>query len=85
MTLTNLGMFGIDQFDAIINPPESCILAVGSVTDKPVAYQGQVVVRPRMNLTLAIDHRVLDGVSGSRFLQRIKQLIEQPLQMILEK
>ena len=83
MTLTNLGMFGIDQFDAIINPPESCILAVGSVTDKPVAYQGQVVVRPRMNLTLAIDHRVLDGVSGSRFLQRIKQLIEQPLQMIL--
>jgi pyruvate dehydrogenase E2 component (dihydrolipoamide acetyltransferase) len=83
MTLTNLGMFGIDQFDAIINPPESCILAVGRVADRPVAYEGQVTVRPRMNLTLAIDHRVLDGVSGSRFLQRIKQLIEQPLLMIL--
>ena len=83
ITLTNLGMFDIDQFDAIINPPESCILAVGRITDKPVAHQGQVVIRPRMNLTLSIDHRVLDGVSGSRFLRRIKELIEQPTLMIL--
>ena len=83
ITLTNLGMFDVDQFDAIINPPESCILAVGRITDKPVADQGQVVIRPRMNLTLSIDHRVLDGVSGSRFLHRIKELIEQPMLMIL--
>lgn len=78
LTLTNLGMFGIDQFNAIINPPESCILAVGRIIDKPVADNGQVVIRPRINLTLSIDHRVLDGVSGSRFLQRIKELVEQP-------
>jgi len=83
LTLTNLGMFGIDQFNAIINPPESCILAVGRIMDKPVVDNGQVVIRPRMNLTLSIDHRVLDGVSGSRFLQRIKELIEQPKLMML--
>jgi pyruvate/2-oxoglutarate dehydrogenase complex dihydrolipoamide acyltransferase (E2) component len=76
-------MFDIDQFDAIINPPESCILAVGRITDKPVAECGQVVIRPRMTLTLSIDHRVLDGVSGSRFLHRIKELIERPVLMLL--
>jgi pyruvate dehydrogenase E2 component (dihydrolipoamide acetyltransferase) len=79
MTLTNLGMYGIDQFDPIINPPESCILATGRILEKPAAYRGQVVVRKRMNLTLAIDHRVLDGVLGSRFLKRVKELIEQPI------
>jgi pyruvate dehydrogenase E2 component (dihydrolipoamide acetyltransferase) len=82
MTLTNLGMFGIDQFDPILNPPESCILATGRILEKPVAHQGQVTIRKRMNLTLAIDHRVLDGVMGSRFLQRIKELIEQPILLL---
>lgn len=82
LTLTNLGMYGIDQFDPIINPPESCILATGRIMEKPVAYRGQVVIRKRINLTLAIDHRVLDGVLGSRFLQRVKELIEEPVQLI---
>lgn len=82
LTLTNLGMFGIDQFNAIINPPESSILAIGRIVDKPVAHHDQVVIRPRMNLTLSIDHRVLDGVSGSRFLQRIKELIEEPILLL---
>lgn len=82
LTLTNLGMFGIDQFHAIINPPESSILAIGRIADKPVVHNGQIEIRPRMNLTYSIDHRVLDGVSGSRFLQSIKELIEQPLLLI---
>jgi pyruvate dehydrogenase E2 component (dihydrolipoamide acetyltransferase) len=76
-------MFGIDQFCAIINPPESCILAIGCIVDKPVVDNGQVVIRPRMNLTLSIDHRVLDGVTGGRFLQRIKELIELPIPLNL--
>jgi pyruvate dehydrogenase E2 component (dihydrolipoamide acetyltransferase) len=83
LTVTNLGMFGIDQFCAIINPPESCILAIGCIVDKPVVDNGQVVIRPRMNLTLSIDHRVLDGVTGGRFLQRIKELIELPIPLNL--
>jgi pyruvate dehydrogenase E2 component (dihydrolipoamide acetyltransferase) len=82
ITLTNLGMYGIDQFDPIVNPPESCILGTGRILEKPVAYRGQIVIRKRMNLTLAIDHRVLDGVLGSRFLQRVKELIEEPVQLI---
>lgn len=82
LTLTNLGMYGIDQFNPIINPPESCILATGRIMEKPVAHLGQVMIRKRINLTLAIDHRVLDGVLGSRFLQRVKELIEEPVQLI---
>jgi pyruvate dehydrogenase E2 component (dihydrolipoamide acetyltransferase) len=82
LTLTNLGMYGIDQFNPIINPPESCILATGRIMEKPVAHLGQVMIRKRINLTLAIDHRVLDGVMGSRFLQRVKELIEEPVQLI---
>jgi pyruvate dehydrogenase E2 component (dihydrolipoamide acetyltransferase) len=77
-TISNLGMFGIDQFSAIIQPPEGAILAVGRIIDKPVALQGEIVIRPRMTLTLSIDHRVLDGVSGARFLQRVKELTEKP-------
>jgi pyruvate dehydrogenase E2 component (dihydrolipoamide acetyltransferase) len=82
LTITNLGMFGIDQFNAIINPPESSILAIGRIADKPVVHNGQIGIRPRMNLTYSIDHRVLEGVSGSRFLQSIKELIEQPLLLV---
>lgn len=82
LTLTNLGMYGIDQFDPIINPPESCILATGRILEKPVAHGGEVRIRKRMNLTLAIDHRVLDGIVGSRFLQRIQELVEKPIRLI---
>lgn len=82
LTLTNLGMFGIDSFNPIINPPESCILATGRILEKPVGYRGQIALRKRMNLTLALDHRVLDGVRGTRFLQRIRELIEQPILLL---
>ena len=77
-TISNLGMFGIDQFSALLQPPEAAILAVGRIIDKPVAREGQIVIRPIMSLTLSIDHRVLDGVIGANFLQSLKQYIEDP-------
>jgi pyruvate dehydrogenase E2 component (dihydrolipoamide acetyltransferase) len=79
LTISNLGMYGIDQFSPIINPPESCILGIGRMVEKQVVREGTVIIRPMTNLTLSIDHRVLDGVSGSRFLHRISELIEKPL------
>ncbi len=82
-TITNIGMFGIIIGEAIINPPESGILLVGSTVEKPVVREGQIVIRPMMNLTLSIDHRVFDGVAGARFLQRVKELIENPAFLIL--
>lgn len=82
LTVSNLGMYGIVQFNPIINPPESCILGIGRTVEKPVVYEGGVIIRPMTNLTLSIDHRVLDGGSGSLFLQRIRELIENPLLMI---
>ena len=77
-TISNLGMFGIDQFSAILQPPESAILAVGRIADRAVVRDGQIVIRPMMTLTLSIDHRVLDGVIGSQFLQSLKDYIENP-------
>ncbi len=77
-TLTNLGAFGIDVFDPILVPPQSCILGVGRVTDRPVVVEKEVVVRPMMNLCLSFDHRVLDGVPAARFLQGVKALLEAP-------
>jgi pyruvate dehydrogenase E2 component (dihydrolipoamide acetyltransferase) len=79
-TISNLGMFGIQQFRAIINPPESAILAVGKTTRKPVVIndQDEVAVRPMMTLTLSADHRVLDGVVVARFLADLAQAIEAP-------
>jgi pyruvate dehydrogenase E2 component (dihydrolipoamide acetyltransferase) len=77
-TLSNLGMYGVDQFQAILNPPQSAILAVGRIKDRPVAVAGAVVVRPTMHLTLSVDHRVLDGALGARFLERVAQLIQEP-------
>lgn len=82
LTVSNLGMNGIDQFNPIINPPESCILGIGRTVEKPVVREGTVIIRPMTKLTLSIDHRVLDGGSGSRFLQRISELIENPLLII---
>jgi pyruvate dehydrogenase E2 component (dihydrolipoamide acetyltransferase) len=79
-TISNLGMFGIHRFRAIINPPESAILAIGAVVRKPVVIndQDEIDVRPIMNLTLSVDHRVLDGVSAARFLNDLAQNIQNP-------
>ncbi len=82
-TISNLGMFGIDQFSAILQPPEAAILAVGRITDRVVARDGEIIIRPMMTLTLSIDHRVLDGVIGAEFLQSLKNYIENPVTMIL--
>jgi len=81
-TVSNLGMFGIDQFTAIINPPEAGILAVGSVEEKPVVVSGEVVVRKRMRVTMSCDHRVIDGATGAKFLQTLRRLMENPLMMV---
>jgi pyruvate dehydrogenase E2 component (dihydrolipoyllysine-residue acetyltransferase) len=82
-TVSNLGMFGIDQFTAVINPPEAAILAVGAAIAEPVASEtGEVVVHRRMRLTLSIDHRALDGATGAGFLQQLKTVLEHPLQII---
>jgi pyruvate dehydrogenase E2 component (dihydrolipoamide acetyltransferase) len=82
-TVSNLGMFGIDQFTAVINPPEAAILAVGAALPEPVAGEdGRVVVHRRMRLTLSIDHRALDGATGAQFLARLKDLLEHPLRIV---
>lgn len=82
-SISNLGMLGIDEFTAVINPPEAAILAVGAVTPKPVVRDGQVVVRQMMRVTMSCDHRVIDGATGARFLQTFKRLMENPLLMIV--
>lgn len=82
-TVSNLGMMDIDDFTAIINPPDSCILAVGKITPTPVAENGQVVIRQLMRITLSCDHRVVDGAVGSRFLQTLKTHLENPVTMLV--
>jgi pyruvate dehydrogenase E2 component (dihydrolipoamide acetyltransferase) len=82
-TISNLGMFGIDQFTAIINPPDACILAVGGIAQEPIVKNGQVVPGNVMNVTLSCDHRVVDGATGAAFLQTLKNLLEQPLRMFI--
>jgi pyruvate dehydrogenase E2 component (dihydrolipoamide acetyltransferase) len=77
-TISNLGMFGIERFIAVLNPPQAAILAVGSVEDKVVAVDGQPAVRPRMELTLTCDHRAVDGATGAQFLTTVKQFLEEP-------
>jgi len=76
-------MFGIDQFTAIINPPEAGILAIGGVEEKPVVVDGQLEVRSRMRVTMSCDHRVIDGATGAKFLQTVRQYIENPLSLII--
>jgi pyruvate dehydrogenase E2 component (dihydrolipoamide acetyltransferase) len=78
-SISNLGMMGIDEFTAVINPPEAAILAVGSMTPKPVVRNGEVVVRQIMRVTMSCDHRVIDGATGARFLQTFKKILENPL------
>ena len=82
-SISNLGMLGIDEFTAVINPPEAAILAVGAVTPKPVVRDGSVTVRQMMRVTMSCDHRVIDGATGARFLQTFKRLLENPLLMIV--
>lgn len=82
-TISNLGMFGIDQFTAIINPPDSCILAVGGISQVPVVKNGQVVPGNVMKVTMSCDHRSVDGATGSAFLQTLKSLLEEPLRMLV--
>jgi pyruvate dehydrogenase E2 component (dihydrolipoamide acetyltransferase) len=78
-SISNLGMMGIDEFTAVINPPEAAILAVGSMTPKPVVRNGEIVVRQIMRVTMSCDHRVIDGATGARFLQTFKKILENPL------
>lgn len=82
-TISNLGMFGIEEFTAIINPPNACILAVGAIRDVPVVENGAVVPGKRMKVTLSSDHRVVDGASSAAFLQTLKHLLENPASMLL--
>jgi pyruvate dehydrogenase E2 component (dihydrolipoamide acetyltransferase) len=81
-SVSNLGMLGVDEFTAIINPPEAGILAVGRVQDKPVVVDGQVVVQPRMRMTMSCDHRLVDGAMGARFLQTLREFLEDPALML---
>jgi len=82
-TISNLGMFGIEQFTAIVNPPDSCIMAVGGISEQPVVKNGQIVVGNIMKVTLSCDHRVVDGATGSAFLQTFKQYMENPVTMLV--
>jgi pyruvate dehydrogenase E2 component (dihydrolipoamide acetyltransferase) len=77
-TISNLGMFGIEEFVAVLNPPQAAILAVGATEDRPVVVDGAIVVRPMMTLTLTVDHRAVDGAAGADFLRTVKQFLEEP-------
>jgi pyruvate dehydrogenase E2 component (dihydrolipoamide acetyltransferase) len=82
-SISNLGMFDVDEFSAIINPPEGAILAVGSIVQKPVAEDGEIRIGHRMKMTISCDHRVMDGAMGARFLQDVKRLLEEPLRLLV--
>ena len=82
-SITNLGMFGIEEFAAVINPPEGAILAVGTLRAEPVVQAGVIVPGRRMRFTMSCDHRVIDGATGARFLAAFKRIVENPLTMLL--
>ena len=82
-TVSNLGMYGIDSFIAVLNPPEAAILAVGSTVDEPVVIDGEVQVRPRTRLTLTVDHRVADGATAAAFLRDLTDLLAEPLRILV--
>jgi pyruvate dehydrogenase E2 component (dihydrolipoamide acetyltransferase) len=82
-TISNLGMFGIDQFTAVINPPEAAILAVGAARDEPVLREGGLVNVPHLKITLTVDHRVLDGASGAAFMRDLTAILEEPLRIVV--
>ena len=82
-TISNIGMYGVDSFNPIINQPNSAILGVCATVDKPVVRDGQIVIRPMMNLCLTIDHRLVDGLAGAKFMQDLKKLLENPIMMLV--
>jgi pyruvate dehydrogenase E2 component (dihydrolipoamide acetyltransferase) len=82
-SISNLGMFGIDDFTAVINPPEAAILAVGAVQPKAVVRDNEIVARQMMRVTMSCDHRVIDGATGAQFLQTFKHILENPLLLML--
>src|SRR5919201_1841411 len=77
-TIWNLGMYGVERFTAVINPPQAAILAVGAAQEKPVVRDGAVVARPMMDLMLTCDHRSVNGAAGAAFLQAVKEILEEP-------
>ncbi|EMO06500.1 2-oxoacid dehydrogenase acyltransferase, catalytic domain protein, partial [Leptospira interrogans serovar Icterohaemorrhagiae str. Verdun HP] len=81
-TVSNLGMFGISSFTAVINEPEAAILAVGALVEKPVLKEGSIVVGKALNVTLSCDHRVVDGATGARFLSSFRDYTEYPLRLL---
>ena len=82
-TISNLGMFGINEFTSIINQPNSAILSVGSIIEKPVVKNGKILIGNKMKLTLACDHRAVDGATGARFLETLKSFIENPILLLV--
>ena len=81
-TISNLGMFGIEEFTAIINPPDACILAIGGIKETAVVNNGKIEIGNIMKVTLSCDHRVVDGATGSAFLQTFKHLLENPVVLL---
>ena len=82
-TISNLGMYGVQSFNPIINQPNSAILGVSGMIDKPVAVNGEIVIRPIMTLCLTIDHKVVDGLAGAKFMQDLKNLLENPISILV--
>jgi pyruvate dehydrogenase E2 component (dihydrolipoamide acetyltransferase) len=82
-TISNLGMFGIDEFTAIINPPDACILAIGAIRQEPGVVNGEIKVVNKMKVTMSCDHRAVDGATGAKFLQGLKKILEEPLRLLL--
>ena len=82
-TVSNLGMFGIEEFTAIINPPDACILAVGAIIEKPIVSDGELAVGHMMKVTLSCDHRIVDGATGAKFLQTLKGILEDPIRLLV--
>ena len=82
-SISNLGMFGIDEFTAVINPPEGAILAIGAMAPKPVVRENEIVIRQMMRVTMSCDHRVIDGATGAKFLQTFKKILENPLFLVV--
>jgi pyruvate dehydrogenase E2 component (dihydrolipoamide acetyltransferase) len=80
-TISNLGMYGVDAFNAIVNPPQAAILAVSRIADRVVPVNGQPAVQPMLTLSLSCDHRVVDGARGAQFLQTLAELVENPLRL----
>ena len=82
-TISNLGMFGIEEFTAIINPPDSCIMAVGAIIEKPIVKDGELAIGNMMKVTLSCDHRVVDGATGAKFLKTVKDVLEYPIRLLV--